>query len=145
MDYEALAQEFITTQIQMGKRKNQKRFNESIHGEAFALYYISSHTGSAVPGDIREAMGLSSARIAAALNSLEHKELITRRIDPQDRRRILIDITEKGRGEVDRRKKELLRVTTGMLSALGEHDAPELVRIMKRVAQLMPETPRDKE
>ena len=53
----------------------------------FVLTYISKHGGSVIPSEISNEMGISTARIAAALGSLESKGLITRRIDERDRRR----------------------------------------------------------
>ena len=92
-----------------------------------------------IPSDISKEMGISSARIAAALNSLEEKGFITRRIDTDDRRRILVDLTKCGRTEVEKHKSEVKTTTANMMKYLGEHDAKELVRIMKRLSDVTPE------
>lgn len=139
MDYKALALEFMETMKQMRKHDPQKKINESTHGEHFVLFLITKHDGPVIPSDISAEMEISSARIAATLNSLEKKGLITREIDPEDRRRILVNPTEAGRVVVDEHFKMIIKTTTGMLEYLGEHDAMEFVRIMKKLALRSPE------
>lgn len=89
--------------------------------------------------DISNAMGATSARIAAALNSLEKKGLILRRIDAEDRRRILIDLTDAGREHVHKQNQMMMNFVTNMLKYLGEDDAKEYIRIMKKLADRNPE------
>lgn len=134
MDYEKIAQEYMATIYQMSQRNSQKQINDSMYGENFVLFFIFEHSSRVSPSDISKAMGITSARIAAILNSLEKKDLISRRIDPDDRRRILIEITEEGKTQVAQQRQEITKMTTAMLEYLGEEDALELVRIMKKLA-----------
>ncbi|MFL0252893.1 MarR family winged helix-turn-helix transcriptional regulator [Clostridium neuense] len=139
MDYESLAHDFMEVMHHMHGRNPQKRVNDSLHGENFVLSYISSHEGNVIPSDISNAMGATSARIAAALNSLEKKGLISRRIDVEDRRRILIDLTDAGREHVHEQNQKMMNFVTNMLKYLGEDDAKEYIRIMKKLANRNPE------
>ena len=139
MDYETLAREYMETLHKMRKRKNEKRINASLHGEQFVLTYVAHHDGSVIPSDISAEMGISTARIAAALGSLESKGLITRRIDEKDRRRILVELTSAGREKEAEHTKEIKRVIMRMLENLGEADAIEFLRILKKVAEHPPE------
>ena len=100
MDYQALAREYMTIMHKMRKRKSEQQINDSLRGEQFVLGFIAHTEGSVIPSDISAAMGISTARIAAALNNLESKGLITRRIDMSDRRKILVELTEAGREKV---------------------------------------------
>lgn len=139
LDYESLAHEFMETMVQVRRRKSQKHINDSMHGENFVLFYISKNKGNIVPSDISNEMGISSARIAATLNSLEGKGFITRRIDGEDRRRILINLTDTGREQVNKQYKLIMGITTNMLKNLGDEDAVEFVRIMKKLVEKAPE------
>ena len=89
-----------------------------------------------MPREISHEMGISSARIAGTLNGLERKGLITRQIDTSDRRRILVDLTPKGKTLVEERRQEALERVTKMFSKLGEHDAREYVRITAKLAEV---------
>ena len=135
MDYTALAQEFMRNMSQLHRHNAQKKLNDSMHGESFVLGYISRHNGNVIPSEISNEMGISSARIAATLNSLESKGMITRMIDVSDRRRILVELTPVGKEQVDQHFQEIMEFTTNMLCYLGEHDAKEYVRIMGRLAE----------
>ena len=135
MDYTTLAHEFMKNMGQLHNRNGQKQLNDSMHGESFVLGYISRHGGNVIPSEISKEMGISSARIAATLNSLESKCLITRMIDVSDRRRILVEITSSGKEQVEKHYQEIIKFTTNMLRYLGEHDAKEYVRIMGRLAE----------
>jgi len=139
MDYEKLAEEFVKLFGRMERQKERKKVTDSMHGEQFILFFLSAHTSSVIPSEIGREMCISSARIAAALNSLEEKGFITRRIDTDDRRRILVDLTKCGRTEVEKHKSEVKTTTANMMKYLGEHDAKELVRIMKRLSDVTPE------
>jgi Transcriptional regulators len=139
MNYESLAHEYLDIMYAMRGRNAQKRVNDSMHGEAFVLSYVSEHEGNVIPSDISNAMGITSARVAAALNGLEGKGLVTRRIDTEDRRRILIDLTDAGREKVQEQKQMMVGFVTGMLQYLGENDAKEYIRIMKKLADRNPE------
>lgn len=139
MDYEKLAREFMETMHHMRGRKTQQQINDSMHGEQFVLFYISKHEGNVIPSEISNEMEISSARVAAALNSLEGKGLITRQIDVDDRRRILVNLTDAGKEQVKKHYESVMTFTTNMLKYLGEHDAEEIVRIMKRLADKGPD------
>lgn len=135
MDYRDLALEFIEVMNQTRKRNISKQIDDSMRGEHFVLNYISEYEGNVTPSDISNEMGITSARIAAALNGLEKKGLIIRSIDPQDRRRILIDMTDSGKEQVRNHYEKVLSTTTNMLRHLGEEDAMNYIRIMKKMSE----------
>lgn len=143
MNFEKLAQQFLEASHQFRKNNHQKKVDETLRGETFLILYVMKRGGSVLPSEISDAMNITSARVAAVLNSLEGKNLITRQIDPSDRRKILVNITEEGK-EIARNHQELaLGVVTRMLEKLGEQDARELVRIMNRLAVQEPDNPKE--
>lgn len=139
MDYEALAKVMLAKMYTLNKTRPQRNINEGMRGEAFVLQYIIHREGAVLPSEISSFMDISTARMAAALNNLERKGFITRRIDPSDRRRILVDLTEQGKLFARKKHEHMLGHTTQMLERLGEKDATEFVRILDRVADIMAE------
>ena len=139
MDYENLAHDYMEVMSRMGKRNAQKKLNDSMHGEQFMLFCISKHEGSVIPSEISNEMGISTARIAAALKNLESKGMITRIIDKNDRRKILVNLTEAGYEQAKQHYSMIMNITTNMLQYLGEKDAKEFLRIMKKLAEKSPE------
>ena len=139
MDYKELALEFMQKMYKLRQARPQKQITESMHGEHFILQFIAFHKGSVLPSEISNEMGISSARIAATLNSLERKGLIVRQIDISDRRRILVDLTSEGKALAEEHHQEAMEMLTKVLSSLGEHDAREYVRITGRLAETAPQ------
>ncbi len=139
MDYERMALTYMETMYQMRKRHSHKQINDSMHGENFVLFFISRNDGKVIPSDISNEMGITSARVAAALNSLEAKGMIVRRIDAEDRRRILIEITESGKEQAHKQYRMIMSMVIHMLEHLGEEDSLEFIRIMKKLASMEPD------
>jgi len=133
MDYTDLAKQFIDISYNFARDHRQQIIDEATHGESFVLIILSKKSGSVLPSEISNEMRISSARVAAALNSLENKGLITRQIDKSDRRKILVDLTPEGRILAQERVQAVIHVASQILSMLGEDDAKELIRIFSRI------------
>ncbi|MYZ11255.1 MarR family transcriptional regulator [Streptomyces sp. SID2999] len=69
------------------------------------------------------------------LDDLEKRGLITRRPDPRDRRARQVLITEEGRAELERSRRQLSTAEARLLADLDENDAGQLRRLLTRVAQ----------
>ncbi len=136
MDYRKLAEEFLQNAYRLSRKNMHKEINESMHGEIFTIQYIASQEGPVQPSEISKMTRVSSARTAATLNSLESKGLITRRVDCKDRRKVLVELTQKGKEEAKKHFQMTLKKTAKVLSELGEHDATEYVRIMGRLSEI---------
>jgi DNA-binding MarR family transcriptional regulator len=137
MDYSVLAAELLDKMQVLHKMKPHKNINDAFLGETFVLHYISTRESEVQPGEIGHEMGVSSARVATALNGLENRGLVTRRIDPNDRRKILVGATQTGKELAGKNYKTILGKATVMLENLGERDAREFIRITGRLADNM--------
>lgn len=139
MDYNDLANEYLKVMFLMRGRNTQKQIDESLNGENFVLSYVFERNGNVIPSDISNAMGSTSARIATILNNLEQKGFISRMIDTDDRRRIIVNLTDKGKEHVHEQNQKRIDFITNMLKYLGENDAKEYIRIMKKLVGKTPE------
>ena len=136
MDYTNLSKEFLQTMYKFYQVRSQQLINNAMHGEAFALNYIASHDNATIPSDIKNAMSISSARIATVLNSLEDKGLIIRQIDSRDRRRTILKLTPLGEKKAEESSQELQNLAKQMLEYLGEDDAKNCIRIIGKLAEM---------
>ncbi|MDR1641980.1 MAG: MarR family winged helix-turn-helix transcriptional regulator [Clostridiales bacterium] len=116
----------------MTRGKLLDEFSRSGKGEMFLLKYLFEKGGVAMPSEMRDALRSSSARISAALGSLEKKGFIKREIDLANRRNIIVTLTEKGREKTLCIMREMKAHLRGVLLELGEEDAVEMVRLSKR-------------
>ena len=137
MDYTELAEQLTKKLQALGKARPHKFIMEAQRGEPLVLHYISERGGSVLPGDVSHEMRVSSARIAATLNKLEAKGLITRRIDTSDRRKILVEITREGVDLASKHRRIIIDDTAKILFLLGERDAREYVRLTGKLADIV--------
>ncbi|MCL1901232.1 MAG: MarR family winged helix-turn-helix transcriptional regulator [Firmicutes bacterium] len=134
MDYKELAKELLNCMPPPG-RARFKRESGELKSEIIMLMHIK-RCGEVLPKEISGVMGVSTARVATALSELEENGYVTREIDCNDRRRIIVKLTSKGEGILQDHTDKVLDKIAAFLIELGEHDAKEYVRIMGRIAQI---------
>jgi DNA-binding MarR family transcriptional regulator len=113
-----------------------KKANAFLHGEMFILNFLNNRQSDTMPSELAVAMNTSTARIAMALKSLESKGLIQRRIDKEDRRKVIVSLTEEGNTLVLGDREEMRDRMVRILRELGEKDASEYVRIIERITEI---------
>lgn len=133
-DFRALAQEVLEEFGQLGHRMTTNMRNAR-RGENGVLHGLARSSRPLTPSELAEMGHLSSARVANVLRSLEEKGLITREHSQVDRRRVTVSLTEAGRAEDERHKAEFERLASDFLAQLGEEDAHDMLRLLKRVNQ----------
>jgi len=137
MNYDDLASEMLKKTGAMMKTSFwPKKANAFLHGEMFILNYLVFRETDVLPGELSAAMNTSTARVAMALKSLEAKGLIHRRVDPEDRRKILVSITDIGRELIRSERQEMHDKMVDILRELGEADALEYLRIVERITEI---------
>lgn len=113
-----------------------KKASAFLHGEMFILNYLTNKPDDATPSKLANAMNASTARIAMALRSLERKGLIQRRIDNEDRRKVLVSITELGFDLVKSEHEAVHDTMVKIIQELGEDDTREFMRIVDRITEI---------
>ncbi len=141
MEYRELTEQLLNSIYEFGKHKAAKTIGSNLKGETFTLMYLQLKGAEVSPGELVNVMEISSARVAALLNSLEKKELISRKIDPADRRKIVVKLTEKGQEKADNCRECSNRMVRAMLEWIGEEDARHLLRICRKVTEYVAEMP----
>ncbi|HCO28113.1 MAG TPA: MarR family transcriptional regulator [Lachnospiraceae bacterium] len=86
-------------------------------------------------GELKEKIGVGSGRISDILRSLESKKLIQRMTDPEDNRRVRVYVTEKGKDFAKEKHDLMKKRLVHLMDFLGEKDAKELIRLMKRIKE----------
>ena len=105
----------------------------------FLLMYLWKKQDTATPGELGKAMKTSSARVAAALNNLERKGMIVRKAEEKDRRKIRVELTGKGEEQAKQWQKMPLCMVTRLMEQMGEEDAKQMLHILKRINEIMPQ------
>ena len=108
---------------------------EFVEGETAALWYLHSCGAERVsPSQISENLHVSRARAANILRSLRSKGYVEMEISPDDRRKMDVFFTPKGKKLLEEKYDFLLRYFDLFVDVLGESDILELTRLLKRVA-----------
>ena len=102
-------------------------------GEMGILGLLGGMGRDMAPTELADALGISASRVANALRTLESKGYVTRDINPEDRRGIVVRITPKGDEFAQGQLEEAVSELDDALSILGPADAAELVRIVGRL------------
>lgn len=113
-----------------------KAINDISKGEMAVLGYLVYEHNEATAGELSDTLGMGSSRIAAILNTLTQKGLAKRNPDPEDGRRVLVYVTDKGREEAHRKRDEANAHMAEFLSLLGEEDAKAFLRIIRKAVEL---------
>ena len=144
--YEQLTNELMEAFSCKRSLPPKNKITESIRGEMAVLSLLGVENRQIAAGEISRMLNMTTSRIAAVLGSLEKKEFITRQTDEEDKRRVLVGLTDKGSHFHTEKKEEAYRHMQNLLSRLGEEDAREYVRLMKRIFEILPElAPQGKE
>lgn len=131
MDYNKLAEKFIQQVKDSNKSQVINNFNSFGHGEHQVIFYLYKNSGKAiVPSDISKYTNTSTARIATILNNLEEKGMITREISREDRRKILVSITDKGRRYAEESRAKHVGYLAEVLEEMGEERSQSFIENM---------------
>ena len=88
--------------------------------------------GSANQQDLADALSLDPSNVVGLLNELEARQLITRRRDPADRRRHIVELSALGQEELGRAYARLSSVEDDLLSALSAEERDTLYNLLVR-------------
>jgi len=88
-------------------------------------------------GELAAEVALSQATVTGILDRLEARELIGRRRDSRDRRRVMVTITGAGRRLVESAPPPLHNVFSERLAGLPESDQADIDRVLARVVDMM--------
>ena len=116
-----------------------ERITRVSRGEIFVLKILLFNNGTSTPTEISEAMKTTKGRISAILNSLEKKGFIGREIDKDNRRNIIVTLSDSGRDYVMKELLECYRIVAHVFEELGEKDSKKFVELTERVFHLMNE------
>ncbi|OZG62841.1 MarR family transcriptional regulator [Bifidobacterium lemurum] len=118
----------------MGKIKRLRssatdRLGRAVKGEPAVLHELLVN-GTMTPSQLAVASHNSSGRISTLLSTLEKKGYITREIDPKDRRNILVNLTDAGRGKGEEYVEEMRAMMCWVFQQMGERRTREFVDLI---------------
>lgn len=93
--------------------------------------------GALSAGDLARGIAVSQATITGIVDRLERRGLVTRVRDMEDRRRVVIDLTEAGREVVATSPPPLHERFVLRLAELPTEEREEIARVLDRIVEMM--------
>lgn len=133
MSEEYLGEELYNLLAELLNRKLNRTVLDSIRGEYGVLRYLLYVKNKVSAGVLTGQLHVVPGRMTDILNSLESKGWIERHRDEEDRRRVVVCITEEGKKQAKKMRGYIRKEYQGMFKLLGQRDTEELIRLLKVV------------
>lgn len=135
MTREELRDELMTQLWRMNRMDMIELLREFIEGETAALWFMASAGKDRVsPSQISDEIRVSRARAANILRSLRSKGFVEMEIAPEDRRKMDVVLTPRGRRFLEEKYARLVRNFDAYVEVLGDANISELSRLLKLTA-----------
>lgn len=84
-------------------------------------------------GDLAQMLGMTARNVTTIVDGLEHEGLLVRRKHPDDRRAILLELTEKGRAHIAQIHALHTAIAERFMAPLDAGERGELLRLLAKV------------
>ncbi len=109
-------------------------FEDGFQGTCLILKILRD-AGQLTAGEIAKRLDVSTARVAAALNSLEKKGCVERLKSATDGRMVVVRLTASGRAALESREEQLLAIIGRILGKLTEEELLSLLHIIEKLVK----------
>ena len=117
-----------------------KIVNDSNAGIGYALKLLLSEEAHQLSaGQLSEAMGVSTARVAVLLKKMENRGLILKKIDQSDARITLVALSEKGQSLAIEMKENMLKHLANVIDKVGEEKFLQFIALSHEIKDAMGE------
>jgi DNA-binding MarR family transcriptional regulator len=111
---------------------------ELTHGQIRALFAIDVK-GEATAGELAKAGELSPASVSTMLDHLERDGIVERRRSPEDRRVVVVTLTESGRALVAQKRDRWRERADAALDGVSDRQLEAAADVMHRLAGMLDE------
>jgi DNA-binding MarR family transcriptional regulator len=119
-----------------------RRFGLS-HAALNALAVIEGEGRPLLTGEVANRMHITSGTVTSLLDNLERKGYVERSSDPDDRRRVLVDITPAAQAVLDQALPAIQQVARHLIEQLDTQRQQALLHTLDEIRQAVAELPDD--
>lgn len=110
-----------------------ERVDNKRRGIFVLLKALSKSEKEVCAGDISKAFKVSTARVAIILKKLVKRGLIETTTSKEDKRKVIVKITELGKSEVEKGENEMINIMKTLIREVGEEEMNEFLRISTKI------------
>lgn len=130
----------VATRIKMINEQIERQCNQKVRKyrttgaqlrALMAIYYTEDQTESMK--NLEGVFGVSQQNILGLVQRLEEKQLLTRRVNEEDRRSRKVQLTEEGRKLCEEASKELRAVDDWILKDLSEEEKRTFIELLTKI------------
>lgn len=129
----------MSTVLRALKRADAAAFTDSEFTQqdydTLHVLMVQPYPTEATPAQLAEANRITRAAMTSRLDRLVASGLVTREVDPLDRRRVVVRPTPAGRATWDRYVHDGMRREQHLLRALGPRELEQLNRLLRKVVR----------
>lgn len=130
--------EVIMSELELlSKTQGWRALGELIEGGYKGLFVIlravRDNEGAVSSGFLAKTVGVSTARVASALKTLEQKGYVTRERAKKDARCVIVKLTEQGACSLSRREKQIFSTLKPMFDKLPCEELQNFVGSLKKI------------
>lgn len=133
MDYEELAKKFCEMNFLCSRKQMKIEETISVSGEDGVLLCLHSFGHRVLSGEIAGTLKLSPGRTTNIINMLEKRGYIVKENDTGDKRKVYVDLTNDGEEHIMEKYNQAIARYRMIFEKIGEQDAEEYFRILKRI------------
>lgn len=141
---EEIAQDLfeVVTHLCLVAPRGRRRPGDLKEVEFFTLAILHER-GTMIVGDIQRLLGVLPAQMSRIIRALENRQdsLIACRINPQDKRKIDVCLTEEGEKAISDYQAIRVRRITELIRDLPDEDQDNLIRLLEKVRGLLERGP----
>lgn len=100
--------------------------------QQFMVLEALLHKGGMTVGEIKDTILSSNGTIPVIINNLAKQELVQRDKDPEDHRKSVVRLTEKGRKLIEKVYPENEKMYTEKFDAWSAEEKKELIRLLSK-------------
>ena len=113
------------------------------HAALNALAVIEGNGAPMAAGEVGLRVHITSGTTTSVLDTLERNGYINRLTDPDDRRRVLVDVTPEAQAVLNRLLPEVVQTTTSVMSGFDDKELYEFLDTLARIRAAIAATPDD--
>ncbi len=113
------------------------------HAALNALAVIEGNAAPMAAGEVGARMHITSGTMTSVLDTLERNGYIERLTDPDDRRRVLVEVTPEAQAVLNRLLPEVVQTTTSVLAGLDDKELRDLLGTLARIRDAIAAAPED--